>query len=175
MAHRSKFYESSSSASSSESDALPETRSQAKKTIGFYVLQARSNMHAQDYAKVFKAISMIAQKCQTASNVGTDLRIACLRVCHQVEMFLGDDTFPQDRHARRRVLSASQAKASLSLQQKHVEILAIIRTRFNCIVPREVYTESAKPTLDALEKHLIVNRLSPIPLELLNTFELVSE
>lgn len=174
MAYYSKFYATSSS-SSSDSEIVPESKAQAKKTIGFYVLQARSSMHTRDYAKILKAVLMISQKCQAKSGVSTELRVACLRLCRQVERYIEDEQYPHDRHVRRRVLSAGQAKAALSLQQKHVEIVSNIRSRLSCSVPEEMYSESAKSMLDNLERHLISNPLRPIPLEMLNTFELVNE
>lgn len=177
----SKFYVSSSS-SSSDSDAddeqLPITKAEAKKTIGFYVLQTRTamnNRNAVDYAKLLHSLTILASKLKASKHYGEDLVVTCLRLCHQVQSLLESQDFPSDRHTRRKVLNAVQAKASLALTQKHGEMLESIRSllRFK-LLPQELYTESARTTLDDLERHLISNPLSPIPIELLNTFNLVS-
>lgn len=175
MARPSKFFESSSSSGSESEASLPETRAEAKKTIGFCVVQVRASIHAQDYVKILKSLSMISQKCQHAKVICQHLKITSLRLCHQVQRFLDSEDYPDNRHSRRRVLNAAQARASLILQQKFEALVNPIRSRFQTfVIPRELYMESARLTLDAFEKHLIVNPLAPIPLELLNTFNLVS-
>ena len=106
--------------------------------------------------------------------MNAELRTASLRLCRQIRTLLDSEAFPKDRHARRRVLNAAQAKASLVLQQKHDAILSAIESHFSTQLPQELYSEAAKPTLDNLERHLLMNPLNPSPIELLNTFNLVS-
>lgn len=177
----SRFYVSSSSSSSSsdaDDEQLPITKAEAKKTIGFYVLQSRAamnNRNAVDYAKLLHSLTVLASKLKASKHYNQDLVITCMRLCYQVQVLLESQDFPSDRHTRRKVLNAVQAKASLALTQKHDELLEYIRSLLHCkILPEEVYTESARTTLDDLERHLISNPLSPIPIELLNTFNLVS-
>lgn len=174
---RSRFYESSSSSSSDSADDLPTTKAEAKKTVGFLVLQARAAFGGKelDFVKLLNALLALSQKVKTLRHSNSDLKVACLRLCHQVQSVLQSEQFPQDRHSRRRVLSASQAKASLALQQKHELYISLILSHVDHItLPDEMYTASAKSTLDALERHLITSPLAAIPLELLNTFNLVS-
>ncbi|CCG82717.1 protein of unknown function [Taphrina deformans PYCC 5710] len=117
---------------------------------------------------------MLAQKIsKTSATAREDICIASLRLCQCVELLVQSDVFPQDRQERRRILNASQAKASIALLKKYPDYLQVVRDNVKQDVPNELFHESARPTLDGLERHLMTNPLSPIPIELLNTFNLL--
>lgn len=173
----SRFFQSSSSSESSEEDeTLPLSKSEVKKTTSFYLLQCRAAMSGKniDWVKLLNSLTMLAQKIIKTSTVAReDLCIAGLRLCQHIELLVQSDAFPQDRHERRRILSPSQAKASIALMKKYPDYLQVVRDSCKLEVPSELFHESAKSTLDDLERHLITNPLSAIPIELLNTFNLV--
>lgn len=179
MSRQSRFYESSSSSAESDEGDLVVTRSESKKTIGFYILQCRSAFYSKevDWSKLLTSLSMLAQKANKSSaTMRPDWSVASLRLCHQVECLLQGEDFPQDRQTRRRILNASQAKASIALQKKYSSFLDSIRdvySQADSLLPDELFADSAQHTLDGLERHFISHPLSPIPIELINTFNIV--
>lgn len=180
-----RHYDSSSSSSESESDgsndsnSVPVTASDVKKSPAFYVFQCRYAIRTQaaDYSKLLKSLISLDTKLSNSPSrckreVG--LGIACLRLCNQIRNVMASDDYPIDRQLRRHLRSSDQAKASIILQQKGDQLLTTIERRFTGLrIPQEFFAPDATETLNNLEKYLLAEGSPPIPIEILNTFQLV--
>ena len=171
----------SSSSSTSESntdESSVQVQYGHEKSIKHLLLQSRYAMSRRivDYEKLLKSLTLLATKLErrhSSKSLSTVLKIATSRLCHQVRRCLESESFPVLRQDRRLLKSSGQAKACLALQQRGDQLVSVLEQACDISLPREMIAESSEVMLNDLERFMLDHPLRAIPLELLNTFEII--